>query len=167
MFKFLFAVLIVLFLCFLYAACGLAGKNLLSDGIFAHAWNAVFVIPLSSCHHIFPALPVRLKKGESSGRVMRGIGWALLGLCVAAIPTAIVIALLSYDAQFTSLLDKLFDFSLDGVWEYIRDIILGFVVAIPLFGALFGANVPSVCFCSAENTTGYFPLLASTATSSP
>ena len=137
---FLFAVLIVLFLCFLYAACGLAGKNLLSDGIFAHAWNAVFVIPLSSCHHIFPALPVRLKKGENSGRVMRGIGWALLGLCVAAIPTAIVIALLSYDAQFTSLLDKLFDFSLDGVWEYIRDIILGFIIAIPLFGALFGAN---------------------------
>ena len=137
---FLFAVLIVLFLCFLYAACGLAGKNLLSDSIFAHAWNAVFEIPLSSCHHIFPALPVRLKKGENSGRVMRGIGWALLGLCVAAIPTAIVIALLSYDAQFTSLLDKLFDFSLDGVWEYIRDIILGFIIAIPLFGALFGAN---------------------------
>lgn len=137
---FLFAVLIVLFLCFLYAACGLAGKNLLSDGIFAHAWNAVLKIPLSSCHYIFPALPVRLKKGENSGRVMRGIGWALLGLCVAAIPTAIVIALLSYDAQFTSLLDRIFDFSLEGVWEYIRDAILGFIIAIPLFGALFGAN---------------------------
>ena len=137
---FLLTALIVLFLCFLYAACGLAGKNLLSDGIFSHVWNAVFIIPLSSLYHLFPALPIRLKKGEKSGHVMRGIGWALLGLCVAIIPTAIVIALLSYDPQFMALLEDLFDFSLDGVWEYIRDAVLGFLVAIPLFGALFGAN---------------------------
>ena len=97
---FLFTVLIVLFLCFLYAACGLAGKNLLSDGIFSHVWNAVFVIPLTSLYHLFPALPIHFKKGESSERVVRGIGWTMLGLCVAILPTAIVIALLSYDAQF-------------------------------------------------------------------
>lgn len=134
----LFWVLLLLFCCFVYAACGLAGKSLFTDRIFSHVWNAI-ALPFRSCSHIFPALPVRLKKGSSDGRYLRGIGWALLGLCIASIPTAIVIALLSYDAQFTALLKDLFDFSLDGVWEYLRDIVLGFLVAIPLFGTTFGA----------------------------
>lgn len=137
--RLLFLFVILAFLYFIYSVCGLAGKNPLSQNCVAHAFHAIFTLPFGVLDALFRALPIRRRK-ESDGKLMRTLGWVLLGLAVAIIPTAVVILLLSYDEQFTNLLEQIFSFSLDGVWEYIRDIILGFLVAILLFGALFAVK---------------------------
>lgn len=137
--RLLFLFILFAFLYWIYSVCGLSGKKIFGDNCFLHALYAIFVVPWSYLDCIFRALPLR-RRQENSGKLMRTLGWVLLGLAIAVIPTAIVILLLSYDEQFTALLDKMFSFSLDGVWEYIRDIILGFLVAIVLFGTLFGVK---------------------------
>ncbi len=115
-------------------------EHMLGDRLIFSIYHTVFIIPFSSLGHIFRALFAFPKKGATTSRVLHSIGWALLGLCIAVIPTAIVVLLLSYDKSFINLLDRLFSFSLDGVWELIRDLILGFLSAILLFGALFGVK---------------------------
>jgi hypothetical protein len=134
----LFLGLLLAFLYWCYVTCGLG--NMANDNAALYIWRAVFVMPFLSLEHIFPALFSFRKKGENAAKLWRTLGWTLVGLGVAVIPTAIVIALLSYDAQFTSLMDRIFSFSLDGAWELIRDLILGFLVAIVLFGVLFAVN---------------------------
>jgi len=136
--RLLFFFLICAFFYYVYCASGLSGPILGGEHRLLHLSYAVFGLPVCSMHHLFQALPIRNKRGVSS--VMRTVGWALLGIAVAAIPTAIVTLLLSYDEQFTDLLESLFSFSFDGVFEFIGDLILAFLVAIVLFGALFGAK---------------------------
>lgn len=134
----LFLGLLLAFLYWCYVACGLGGMA--DENMVLHVWRAVFVMPFVSLEHIFPALFSFRKKGENAAKLWRTLGWTLVGLGVAVIPTAIVVALLSYDAQFTSLLDRIFSFSPDGAWEVIRDLILGFLVAIVLFGVMFAVH---------------------------
>ena len=62
---------------------------------------------------------------------------------MALIPTVIVVALLSYDDQFTKLLRE--TVKKIRLWELIRDLILGFGVAIPLFGALYSSKIKHAC----------------------
>lgn len=98
----------------------------------------------------FAALPENIvvfiptRKGKKS-RALATIGWCLVGLVGAIIPTVIVAALLSYDAQFTSLLDKIwetldniFSFSSDNLFEHVGDIILSCALGIGLCAVLFG-----------------------------
>ena len=136
--RLLFFFLICAFFYYVYCASGLSGQILGGENRLLHLCYAVFGIPVCSMHHLFQALPIRNKRGVSS--MMRTVGWTLLGIAVAAIPTAIVTLLLSYDEQFTGLLESIFSFSLDGVFEVVRDLIFAFLVAIILFGVLFGVK---------------------------
>lgn len=138
--RLLYLFIFCVFLYWIYAVCGLSGGKLLGENCIAHIIHSILVLPMSSVEYIFRALPIRSRKKESNGNLMRTLGWILLGLAVAVVPTAIVVLLLSYDEQFTALLDKIFSFHIDGAWEAIRDVILGFLVAILLFGALFGVK---------------------------
>ncbi len=137
---FLALFLVLAFPFWIYYSAGLGGNGMLGNDLIPYALRAVFVLPFSSLEHIFPSLFAFRKKGTGVLRVLRTVGWIMLGLCVAVIPTAIVILLLSYDAGFTDLLDRIFSFSIDGVWEFIRDLVLGFFVAILVFGILFGVK---------------------------
>ena len=136
--RLLFFFLICAFFDYVYCANGLSKSIFGGENRLLHLLFAIFGLPVCSLHHLFPALPIRNKHGVSS--VMRTIGWSLLGIAVAAIPTAIVTLLLSYDEQFTGLLESIFSFSFDGIFEFIGDLILAFLVAIVLFGVLFGSK---------------------------
>lgn len=124
----------------LYCAAGLGGREILGDALIPYACRAFFVIPFTSLEHVFRALFAFRKRDAGAARVLRTVGWIALGLCVAVIPTLIVVLLLSYDSNFTGLLNRIFSFSMDGVWECIRDLILGFLVSIVVFGILFGVR---------------------------
>ena len=136
--RILFFLVILAFFYSVYCACGLAGRNPFSADMFSHAIRAIVQHPFSALSALPRALPPRGKRGST--RYLLTIAWCLLGLVVTAVPTLIVVLLLSYDAQFTSLLKKIFSISLDGFWGYLRDLILGFLVAFPLFGSLFAAK---------------------------
>ena len=137
---FLALFLVLVFPFWLYCAAGLGGKDVLGDNLIPYLCRAVFVIPFSSLEHVFHALFAVRKKDANAARILRTVGWIALGLCVAVIPTVIVVLLLSYDSNFTGLLDRIFSFSMEGVWECIRDLVLGFLISILVFGILFGVK---------------------------
>ena len=105
--------------------------------------DAFIMVPFASLpENIVVFVPSR--KGKKS-RFLSTVGWCLVGLVGAIIPTVIVAALLSYDAQFTSLLDKIwetldniFSFSNDNLFEHVGDIILSCALGIGLCAVLFG-----------------------------
>lgn len=134
----LFLLILLAFAFWCYLASGLGGKNPFSERLIPHLYQSVLALPLSSIWHIFPAFGAIGKKGSVNRKLLHAIGWALLGLAVAVIPTTIVILLLSYDQSFTALLDHIFSFSLDGFGEFLGDLILGFLSAIVLFAILSG-----------------------------
>ncbi len=105
--------------------------------------DAFVTVPFASLpENIVVFVPSR--KGKKS-RLLSTVGWCLVGLVGAIIPTVIVAALLSYDAQFTSLLDKIwkaldniFSFSNENLFEHVGDIILSCALGIGLCAVLFG-----------------------------
>lgn len=139
---FLFLFLTLGFIWWCYISAGLSGKRLFSENPIAHLYQSILVLPITSIWHIFPAFAAssKGKKSENSRKLLRTLGWIALGLAVAVIPTAIVVLLLSYDDQFMDLLSKIFSFSLDGFWELIGDLILGFLCAIIIFAILSGVK---------------------------
>ncbi|MBQ9796712.1 MAG: DUF4173 domain-containing protein [Clostridia bacterium] len=130
----LFLVLCVLLPFFIYTCCT-KRENSLLRAFWGHAAHS-FRIPFDSIKISFPCF--LFKKGDKPSRALSILGWCALGLFVAIFPTLIIGLLLSYDTQFTALLDRIFDFSFDHVFENLRDIILACALSIPLFGALFG-----------------------------
>jgi hypothetical protein len=105
--------------------------------------GALITAPFASLdQNIVVFLPT--KKGKKSG-FLSALGWCLVGLAGAIIPTVIVIGLLSYDAQFTNLLenifealDDIFSFSKQNLFEQIGDVILSCLFGIALCSVLFG-----------------------------
>ena len=136
--RLLFFFLLYAFSYYVYSSCGLAGKQILDGRCILHALYAAVVLPLLSIPHIFPALSIRNRRNASP--VMRTLCWILLGIGVAVIPTVSVTLLLSYDKQFTALLNSIFSFSPRPILEFLRDLLFGFAVAVVLFGVLFGAK---------------------------
>ena len=135
----LFFAVLGLWLCFLYTACRLNGNTLTADSCFVHLIRALFVIPWASLEGIFYSLPIQ-KTSEKGKRVFKTVGWIFAGLGFAIFPTTIVILLLSYDSEFTALLNRIFDISWENIGTFIIDAIFGFGFAILLFGTMFGVK---------------------------
>ncbi len=108
----------------------------LGDGSILDLIKAVFVHPVGACLKVFPAA-VSLFRKQKAGR---RLGMVLLGIGIAAIPSAIVIALLATgDAAFGRLMasigERLFG---SNPFEVITNIIL-FVYSFPFSMYLYGA----------------------------
>ena len=159
---FLSLCLVGLFFCFNYAACGLHGNRVWGEPCFEHIIYAVFAVPFANAGRIFPAFSAKKASGRSAS-VMRTVGWVAIGLVIAIIPTAIVVALLSYDEQFTALLDRIFSFSFDRVAEWIVDIIFTVPAALLIFGTVYGSwRRKKLCEAGEEHRVravrgGFFP----------
>lgn len=78
------------------------------------------------------------QKKDKRSRVFPIIGWCLVGLVGAIVPTVVVALLLSYDEQFTNLLDRIFTFSSDNLFEHIGDFILACILGVLMSTILFG-----------------------------
>lgn len=114
---------------FVYSASGNRLEVGASDLIAIDFFKALFILPFS-CF-------IRLWIAISSGKK---IGWkfvlkVFLGLIIAVIPTAIVVALLSYDSDFADLFEKVSSFLKDfNIFSHLGSLLLGSVVAMYVFG---------------------------------
>ena len=107
--------------------------------------NATFSMPFRSPANLFSALFGARKNPDGTPRPRKGsatLGWVLLGLAMAVIPTLIVALLLSYDKGFSSIMDNILDeiFSADEIFRQLRNIGLGILVGALMFGAILAGK---------------------------
>ncbi len=129
---------IVVYCYFVYSSLGNALERGFSNYILMDFFKATFIVPFYAIGHVFRAM--------FSGKIRKGgkfIGKLLLGLAVAVIPTAIVIALLSYDSGFSKLLNDMFDWDFN-IMSHLGSVILGVPVGMYMFG-LFVASTDQSC----------------------
>ena len=134
------AVLLCGFACWSYDVCGLAGKRLSSDALSSHAVRAILQFPFLSLTALFPSLAFPLRRSAAAKRLWRTLGWIALGLCIAVIPTLIIVLLLSYDAQFEGMLNRIFSFSPETLFRTLGDLLFSIPIAMLLFGTLFSLS---------------------------
>lgn len=136
-------VLLIILLIFAHTCCKKDFFSNLSKNPLGSMAAALVTAPFAS---LPDNIVVFVPKGKGKkSRLLSTIGWCLVGLVGAIIPTVIVAGLLSYDAQFTNLLDQIFEildnifsFSNDNLFEHIGDIILSCALGIGLCAVLFG-----------------------------
>lgn len=133
-------VLLCAFACWSYDLCGLAGKRLSSDALPSHAVNAILRFPFLSLTSLFPSLAFPLRRSVAAKKLWKTLGWIALGLCVAVIPTFLIAALLSYDAQFENMLNRIFSFSPEKLLRFLGDLLFCIPAAMLLFGMLFSVK---------------------------
>ncbi|MBQ8830702.1 MAG: DUF4173 domain-containing protein [Oscillospiraceae bacterium] len=132
---FAYAYAIVIYCYYLYAVTGNSIKKGFTDFIAIDFIKALIVMPFESLGLIFKAL--------FSGKAKKGGKFVLkiiIGVAIAAIPTVIVLGLLSYDDNFWNLLKKIFDFDGFDIFSHITSIIFGVPVGMYLFGAFVSAS---------------------------
>lgn len=119
---------------FLYTVTGNSIEKGFSDLFVIDFFKALFALPFYSFNLLF--------KGMFTGKA-KGCGKLILkliaGVAGTIIPTSIVLLLLSYDKDFSSLLNKIFDFD---IWDIFSHIIsLGFAIPIGMY--IFGLFISS------------------------
>ena len=119
---------------FLYSVNSDTAKKGISDMIVVDYFIALFLAPFFSFASLFKAM--FSGKGAVSGKFVLKL---LIGICIAIIPTAIVLALLSYDNGFTDLLNKIFDFSIENVFYHIFSLIFAIPIGMYIFGLFISA----------------------------
>ncbi|MBQ7911956.1 MAG: DUF4173 domain-containing protein, partial [Clostridia bacterium] len=107
--------------------------------------TATFAMPFKAPANLFSALFGARKNPDGTPRPRKGsatLGWILLGLVIAFIPTLIVGLLLSYDDGFSSIMDNILDeiFSADEIFRQLRNIGLGILVGALMFGAILAGK---------------------------
>lgn len=126
---------IVIYCYYLYAVTGNSIKKGFTDYLAIDFIKALIVMPFDSLGHIFKAL--------FSGKAKKGGKFVLkiiVGVALAAVPTAIVMALLSYDENFWNLIKKIFDLDGFDIFSHIASIIFGIPVGMYLFGAFISSS---------------------------
>ena len=152
--------LMLLLLVFVYTCCEKDIFGTLPKHPLQRLADGIILAPLNSLTTNL-AVYVPQKDGKKS-RILPVFGWCAVGLLGAIIPTLIVAGLLSYDEQFTNLLNRIFSFSPEKIFESIGDIILSLLLGVMLFAVLF-TNViadkkPADTAEASEKTTHGFSL---------
>lgn len=125
----------IAFCCFICAASGARFERGFSDFIVLDLFHALFVFPFYNFAKIFKAMFARKSNG------MKNVFKVVIGLLVAIIPTALVVAYLSYDSGFLRIVDKIFEV-LDNfdVSRHIFSLAFGCVIAMYFFGVYVSAT---------------------------
>ncbi len=120
-----------------YFVYGLSSNHKLrfNDMLIADFIKAMFVLPFYSFSDIFKAL--FSGKNNKIGRLALKI---LCGIALAIVPTAIVLSLLSYDSEFTKLMEKIFSFENFSLFEHIVSLIFAFPVSAYLYGIFISSR---------------------------
>ena len=129
---------------------------------FFETVKAVFASPFKSIGSSAGAI------GSDNGG--RKLGKTLLiilaGLCIAVVPTLIVARLLSFDGNFTGILDRIGSAFFDKMFSHIWSLIFGALIGMYIYGALYTSAHPvpdsfneEKCI-DAENKMKFAPPLA-------
>lgn len=122
---------------FVYSATGNTLKSGFSNLIIADYFKALLVLPFTSIDALFKAMFSGKKFGKQTLKI-------IAGLFLAVIPTTAVIILLSYDSEFSRLLDAIFNFNLANIFSHIGSLIIGIPIGMYFFG-LFVSAVDKKC----------------------
>ena len=120
---------------FVYASTGNKLEKGFSDCVLFDYLKAIFIMPFCSLGEIFKTIASR--KTKSSLKVFVKL---ICGLAIAAVPTLVVTALLSYDEGFTKILNKLFSFDFFDVFSWLFSAIFAIPLGMYIFG-LFHSSV--------------------------
>ena len=129
---FVFVLLMLLLAFFWYDKAVLLHQPMEDATVASHVGDALLSY-VSHFHVMFAVIFSTTGRGERAKKGFRTFGFIMLGLGIALLPTVIIWALLSYDDAFNLLMDNIFDFSFEKIFERIWDII----VAVPLGAAFF------------------------------
>lgn len=129
-----YAYALAVYLYFLHTATGNAIKAGFNDFIAMDFFKALFVTPFYSFGHLFKAM--FSGKAAGTGKFLLKV---FVGIAIAVIPTVVVIALLSYDADFSKLLSRLLDFDAYEIFMNLMRILFGIPIGMYLFGAFVSA----------------------------
>ncbi len=124
---------LVTYLYYVYAAFGNSLKNGFCDLVVIDYFKALFVLPFVRFGALFAAVFSNKKGSKAFRRLLIGIG-------IAIIPTVMVLALLSYDASFNKLIDKIFDFEFGDLWSHFVSICLAFPLSAFGYGLFVSAS---------------------------
>ncbi|MBR5490390.1 MAG: DUF4173 domain-containing protein [Oscillospiraceae bacterium] len=159
---------ILAWLCYVHVLLGNALKDGFTDYVALDFFKAA-IAPFFSIAGIFRAL--FYGRGQKSGKLILKI---IIGLCIAFIPTVVVLALLSYDSAFNSLLNNIFSLGEGRIFNMILAAALGLPVAMYIFGAYISAedrktaNVITVASCEeAAKTVRVAPAVTVLAATAP
>ena len=114
---------------FVYSATGNKLEKGLSDLLFFDYLKAMFIFPFYSLEEFFKVLGQ--KKTKSGTAVALKV---LCGLGIAIIPTIIVFLLLSYDKDFTKIMDDIFSFNFSDIISWIVSIGFSIPVGMYIYG---------------------------------
>ena len=104
---FAYAYALVAFCYYIFAGTGNTLEHGFSDLIFIDYFKSLFVMPFTSLGNLFKGLFANTKK-ENRNVFLK----FLLGIGLTIIPTAVVLALLSYDKNFSEILKNIFSYVL-------------------------------------------------------
>lgn len=122
---------------FLYTATGSSIKNGISDLLIIDWFKALFLMPFCSFEDF------ELFRGMFHGRTNKSAKLLIklgTGVCVAIVPTVLVLSLLSYDEEFSELVIKIFNFEDFNIFSHF----ISLVFAVPIGMYLYGLYVSSV-----------------------
>ena len=127
---------LVMYIYWVYCALSSSGEAFPGRLAFFDLLKACLIVPIPSMGTLWPAL--FQKRGGKSNRTL----WLVLaGIAIAVVPTAVIIALLSYDAAFTDLLGKITDWHpLRSIFSNFYCVILGIPMAMYLFGLIYASQ---------------------------
>lgn len=123
---------LVTWLYYVYASFGNSLKKGFCDLITIDYIKALFVLPFVRFGALFAAVFSNRKESKAFKRLLVGIG-------IAVLPTFIVLVLLSYDASFNELIDKIFDFEFGDLWSHAVSIGLAFPLSAFGYGLYLSA----------------------------
>ena len=116
------------YLYFLYAALGNRIEQGFSNYIYID-FIKVLMIPFVSLRTIFSALFNR--SAATFWQILRKV---IVGLCITVVPTAVIFLLLSYDHEFSMMLDSMFSFDIENIGPVIGDLLWTIPLAMYGFG---------------------------------
>ena len=134
---FCYAAFAVSALSFLYFSCGCGTGCAKAEYLFYDVKRALLSLPFSyGANALSAALyPIREGRLKSAGK---RIGYVLLGLAAALIPTVFVAINLSFESKFTDLLGSIFSFNdIGGIFGYLLSALFAVPVALYLFSAVW------------------------------
>lgn len=135
---FAFSYAVIAYCYFVYASAGSKFKASFSNFIIADFLKSAVLLPIKYISKI------EMLRAVFQGKTKKSMGFLLkliIGLAVAAIPTAVVLLLLLYDASFESLINRIFDFDIVTVLSHVAS----------LFYAVFiGAFIYSIYISSVD-----------------
>lgn len=121
---------------FLYAAFGNSVEKGFSDYIYLDYFKALCIFPFQSFRSVFSAIST-----ESTVKGSQVLLKFLIGCGIAVIPTTVVLAFLSYDDGFLSILDTIFSFDSSTIFRLFRNLLLTVPLGMYGFGLYSSSHI--------------------------